>query len=117
MDKKQPFTVRAPTFLMGDPEKGYKGTIMGGKSQTMPTKHKSNWHKLSKLQTNVSKNKYILLTLIEFLSKFKHHITNHLEDGRIQKQEFFNINELIDNLAQQINSIRKTLILYGAKAM
>jgi ATP-dependent Lon protease len=110
MDKKQPFTIRAPTFLMGDMEKGNKGTIVGGKSQTMTTKHKSNWHKLSKLLTNISKNKYILLTLIEFLSKFKHHITNHLADGRIQKQEFFNINDLIDNLAQQIHSIRKILI-------
>ncbi len=119
MDKKQLFTVRAPTFLMNNDHEIIKSgnsptqlpntSEIQNKSPNKPSNKMNNWHRLQKLLTNVTKNKYILLTLIEFLSTFKNYINNTACDGKINKLEIFNINELIDNLAHQINNVRKIL--------
>lgn len=114
MDKKQLITIKAPTFLMNNSEcklnnKQHDNQQNDNQQNDEQHTNQNKWLQLRKLITNVVKNKYILLTLVEFLSKFKHHINNNLDDGRIHKLEFFNINELIDNLVNQINSIRKIL--------
>lgn len=72
-------------------------------------KDNRHWERIRKLIRNVQKNKYICLALLEFMSKFRHHVTNQMTKNNINKFEYFNLSELIDNLVEQINSIRKIL--------
>lgn len=122
MDKKRKeITIRPPTFLMNDLDQNCISGVNTKHAKidintnmntniNMTTKCKNKyWYKIRELIINVRKNEYILLTLLEFLSKFKIHISNHVEKGRLQKPEFFTMNENIDNIVYQINYIRKIL--------
>jgi ATP-dependent Lon protease len=132
MENKLPITVRPPTFLMSS-EYSKPECLMSSESSNLtclmssdpsnpaclmssessnkskPMKNTNYWKKIRNLITNVRKNKYILLVLIEFLSKFKKHITTQMEIGGMNKLEYFNLIELIDGIALQITSLRKIL--------
>lgn len=78
-----------------------------------PCRTSKYWKKLRSLITTLYKSKRTLSLLIEILHKAKTHITFHLDTLAMDKNEYFDINDLIRTLQDKIIAIRKTLLAQG----